>query len=105
MLLSALLFLNIRPRLSLLLLFMLYLSLFHAGQLLMNFQWDYMLLESGFIALFLANGSRPAVWLFRWLLFKLRFMSGLAKLSYDDPAWSGLTALDTYFEVQPPFSP
>jgi len=41
------------------------------------------------------------VLLFRWLLFKLRFMSGLAKLASGDPAWSGLTALNTYFEVQP----
>jgi hypothetical protein len=28
-------------------------------------------------------------------------MSGISKLSSGDPAWSGLTALDTYFEVQP----
>ncbi len=98
---SVALFLNVLPRLSLIALFVLYLSLFHAGQLFMNFQWDYMLLESGFIALFLANGSRPAVWLFRWLLFRIRFLSGVSKLISQDPTWANLTALSYFFEVQP----
>lgn len=98
---SVSLFLNVLPRVSLLALFVLYLSLFHAGQLFMNFQWDYMLLESGFIALFLANGSRPAVWLFRWLLFRIRFLSGVSKLISQDPSWAGLTALNYFFETQP----
>jgi len=98
---SVALFLNVLPRVSLLALFVLYLSLFHAGQLFMNFQWDYMLLESGFIALFLANGSRPAVWLFRWLLFRIRFLSGVSKLISQDPSWANLTALGYFFETQP----
>jgi hypothetical protein len=41
------------------------------------------------------------VWLFRWLLFRLRFLSGLSKLTSGDPAWSGMTALQHYFETQP----
>lgn len=98
---SVALLLNVLPRLSLLALFLLYLSLFHAGQLFMNFQWDYMLLESGFIALFLANGSRPAVWLFRWLLFRIRFLSGISKIISQDPTWANLTALNYFFETQP----
>lgn len=98
---SVALFLNIMPRISLVLLFVLYLSLFHAGQLFMNFQWDYLLLESGFLAIFLSGGSRPVVWLFRWLLFRVRFMSGVAKLISQDPTWANLTALNYFFEVQP----
>jgi hypothetical protein len=98
---SVALFLNFLPRVSLILLFVFYLSLFHAGQLFMNFQWDYMLLESGFLAIFLAGGSRPTVWLLRWLLFRIRFLSGLSKLVSQDPTWSGLTALAYFFEVQP----
>lgn len=41
-----LLFLNRLPRLSLIILFLLYLSLVKAGQLFFNFQWDYLLLEN-----------------------------------------------------------
>jgi hypothetical protein len=81
--------------------FVLYLSLFHACHPFLNFQWDTLLLESGFLAIFLTPNSRVVILLFRWLLFRLRFMSGLSKLSSGDPGWSGLTALDTYFEVQP----
>ncbi|HYQ72797.1 MAG TPA: lipase maturation factor family protein [Gammaproteobacteria bacterium] len=81
--------------------YLLYLSFYHACQPFLHFQWDGLLLEAGFLAIFLTPHSRVVILLFRWLLFKLRFMSGLAKLTYNDPAWSGLTALNTYFEVQP----
>jgi hypothetical protein len=81
--------------------YILYLSLFHACHPFLNFQWDILLLESGFLAIFLTPQSRIVILLFRWLLFRLRFMSGLSKLSIGDPAWPNLTALDTYFEVQP----
>jgi hypothetical protein len=98
---SVALLVNVLPRLSLLALFVLYLSLFQAGQLFMNFQWDYMLLESGFLAMFLGAGSRPIVWLFRWLLFRIRFLSGMSKILSGDPTWASLTTLDYFFEVQP----
>jgi len=99
--LSTLLLLGHWPRLLLILLYLGYLSLYHAGQLLTNFQWDFLLLETGFLAIFLPGGSRLVVWLFRWVLFKLRFLSGLSKLISGDPTWSGLTALNYYFETQP----
>jgi hypothetical protein len=92
---------NVGSRAALIAAFVLYLSLFHAAQPFLNFQWDGLLLETGFLAIFLTPQSRVVIWLLRWLLFRLRFMSGLSKLSSGDPAWSGLTALDTYFEVQP----
>ena len=88
-------------RTGLIAMFVLYLSLFHAGQIFMNFQWDYLLLEAGFLAVFLDGGGRTVIWLYRLLLFKLRFLSGISKLASGDPGWSGLTALDTYFETQP----
>lgn len=88
-------------RSALVIAFILYLSLFNVCQPFLHFQWDGLLLESGFLAIFLGIRSSIIIWLFRWLLFKLRFMSGLSKLSLGDPAWSGLTALNTYFEVQP----
>jgi len=100
--LAPMLLLGILPRLSLIGLFILYLSLFHAGQLFMNFQWDYLLLEAGFLAIFLPQGpNRLVVWLFHWLLFRLRFESGIAKLLSGDPAWSDFSALQYYFETQP----
>lgn len=89
-------------RFSLILLFVLYLSLYHAGQVFTNFQWDTLLLEAGFLAIFLPGGAnRLLIFLFDWLLFRLRFMSGLFKLVSEDPAWSGFTALNHYFETQP----
>jgi hypothetical protein len=86
---------------ALIIAFILYLSLFNVSQPFLHFQWDGLLLEAGFLAIFLGLRSSIIIWLFRWLLFKLRFMSGLSKLTSGDPAWPGLTALNTYFEVQP----
>jgi predicted DCC family thiol-disulfide oxidoreductase YuxK len=80
--------------------FVLYLSLVHAGQSFLSFQWDFLLLECGFLAIFL----RPVlarVWLFRWLLFRLMLLSGAAKLLSHDPAWRNLTALGYHYETQP----
>ena len=87
---------------ALILLFVLYLSLYHAGQIFMTFQWDTLLLESGFLAIFLADTpTRLMVLLFEWLLFRLRFLSGYFKLASGDPSWRDFTALNYYFETQP----
>jgi hypothetical protein len=89
-------------RSALILLFILYLSLYHAGQIFTNFQWDTLLLETGLLAIFLVGGpSWLLLFLFEWLLFRLRFMSGLFKLVSGDPSWAGFTALNHYFETQP----
>jgi len=87
---------------SLILLFLLYLSLYRAGQVFMNFQWDTLLLEAGLLAIFLQRSPTVLVlFLYHWLLFRLRFFSGLSKLASGDPSWSGFTALSHYFETQP----
>jgi len=88
-------------RAALVVAYLLYLSIYHACQPFLNFQWDGLLLECGFLAIFLTPRSRVLILLFRWLLFRLRFMSGLSKLTFGDPSWSGLTALNYYFQVQP----
>ncbi|HHJ34318.1 MAG TPA: lipase maturation factor family protein [Gammaproteobacteria bacterium] len=99
---SLLLLWGIRPLWSLVTLFVLYLSLFHAGQTFLMFQWDTLLLEAGFLAIFLGSGpSHLLLFLFHWLLFRLRFMSGVSKFSSGDPDWLNLTALNHYFETQP----
>ena len=79
----------------------LYLSYVYAGQAFMTFQWDLLLLEVGFLAIFLTGGSRIVVWLYRWLLFRYMFMAGAAKLLSGDPTWRNLTALEYHFETQP----
>jgi predicted DCC family thiol-disulfide oxidoreductase YuxK len=80
--------------------FILYLSVVSAGQEFMSYQWDALLLETGFLAIFL--GSSPLiVKLFRWLLFRLMFLSGAVKLLSHDPAWHHFTALPVHYETQP----
>ena len=99
--LSLLLVLNLAPRVSLFLLYALYLSLFYAGQTFMSFQWDTFLLEAGFVALLLSIATMPGIWLSRWLLFRFMFMSGVVKLASGDPNWWNLSALSYHFLTQP----
>jgi len=90
------------PRTILIALYVLYLSLFHAGQIFTSFQWDTLLLECGFLAIFLVDApTRLVLLLYHWLLFRLRFLSGYSKLASGDPSWRDFTALEYYFETQP----
>jgi predicted DCC family thiol-disulfide oxidoreductase YuxK len=82
-------------------LFVLYLSYAYAGQVFMNFQWDALLLEAGFLAMFLTGGSKIVVWLYRWLVFRYLFLAGIVKLLSGDPTWRSLTALEYHFWTQP----
>ena len=82
------------------LLFIYYLSIVNGGQIFMGYQWDFLLLEVGFLAIFL-KPSFGRVWLFRWLLFRLMFESGSVKLLSGDPTWRNLTALAVHYETQP----
>jgi hypothetical protein len=111
--LSLLLIVQITPLFCLALLWALYLSLSVAGQLFMNFQWDYLLLEAGFFSIFLAPlrmlpsrryQSPISPWghfLLLWLLLRLMFMSGVVKLTSGDASWWNLTALKYHYETQP----
>ena len=81
-------------------LYALYLSLTTIGQSFMSFQWDMLLLEAGFLAIFL-GASKWIVFLFRWLLFRLMFLSGFAKLASHDPTWRDLTAMSYHYMTQP----
>jgi lipase maturation factor 1 len=99
--LSLMLVFNLLPRVTLLLLYALYLSLFYAGQTFMSFQWDTFLLETGFVALLMNLATTPGVWLARWLLFRFMFMSGVVKLLSGDPSWWNLSALNYHFLTQP----
>ncbi len=97
---SMLIIAGIFQRVSLILCWMLYLSLTTIGQDFLNFQWDILLLEAGFLAILL--GFSPVViWLFRWLLFRLMLMSGAVKLLSGDPTWKNLSALQFHYQTQP----
>ena len=110
---SVLLIFEVAPVICLVLLWVIYLSLAVAGQTFMNFQWDYLLLETGFFSIFFAplrwlpstRSEAPiSPWahlLLRWLLFRLMFMSGVVKLTSGDPNWINLTALHYHYWTQP----
>jgi hypothetical protein len=78
----------------------LWLSLCVVGQDFLSFQWDVLLLEAGFLAMF-ADDTLVRIWLFRWLIFRLMFYSGAVKLLSHDPSWHNLTALHFHYETQP----
>jgi len=98
--LGVLLLLGAKGRSLRVLLFVLYLSLVTVGREFMSYQWDALLLEAGFLAIFLGS-STLIVRLFRWLLFRLIFLSGAVKLLSRDPAWLSFTALPVHYETQP----
>ena len=98
--LSILAALGVARRIMFALLFACYLSLRSAGQDFMGFQWDVLLLEAGFLAIFL----RPTplfTFLFRCLIFRLMFLSGAVKLLSHDAVWRSLTALSYHYYTQP----
>jgi Lipase maturation factor len=87
-----------------LVLWLLYLSIVNVGQVFYGFGWESLLLEAGFLAVFLGSNSTapPAavLWLFRWLLFRVELGAGLIKLR-GDPCWRDLTCLRYHHETQP----
>ncbi|MFI6106245.1 lipase maturation factor family protein [Streptomyces sp. NPDC051310] len=82
----------------------LYLSIVNVGQTWYGFGWESLLLEAGFLAVFLGNErTAPPVlilWLLRWLLFRVEFGAGLIKLR-GDSCWRDLTCLYYHHETQP----
>jgi hypothetical protein len=82
----------------------LYLSIVNVGQLWYSFGWESLLVETGFLAVFIGSGdvAPPALvlWLLRWLLFRLEFGAGLIKLRGDE-CWRDLTCLRYHHETQP----
>ncbi|GAA2500400.1 lipase maturation factor family protein [Streptomyces gobitricini] len=82
----------------------LYLSIVNVGQTWYGFGWESLLLETGFLAVFLGNeDTAPPVlilFLLRWLLFRVEFGAGLIKLR-GDACWRDLTCLYYHHETQP----
>jgi hypothetical protein len=89
-----------------------YLSLVVVGQEFLSYQWDTLLLETGLLAILLAPwglwlgraNDEPwgfTIWLVRWLVFRLMFLSGVVKLTSHDPTWRDWSALLYHYETQP----
>jgi len=92
-----------------------YMSIVHIGQIWYGYGWEIQLLETGFLSIFLCPllDARPfpkcrppilVIWLFRWLGFRIMIGAGLIKLR-GDPCWRDLTCLYYHYETQPIPSP
>ncbi len=103
----------------LLALWIIYQSIVNMGQVFYGYGWETLLLETGFLSLFLCPAgigfyplrkpppARAVFWLLRWLCFRLMFGAGMIKLR-GDPCWIHLTCMDYHYETQPlpnPLSP
>ena len=113
---SVAILLRIAPGAAAGLCWVLYLSICAVGSPFLDFQWDALLLETAFLAVFflpwslrnsgrrmncaspVASMARLLLW---WLLFRLIFESGVVKLASGDPTWRAGTALAFHFETQP----
>ena len=90
-----------------------YLSFSTITRTFLGYQWDSLLLETGFLAIFMAPSgwwpkiskeripSKIYLFLAYWLLFRLMFSSGVVKLGSGDLSWRTLSALNFHYETQP----
>jgi hypothetical protein len=107
------LLLNLWPRATLVVCFVCFLSFVSAAQDFSGYQSDGMLLEAGFLSIFLAPpGLRPglartqpvrraSLFLLLWEWFRIYFESGVVKLLSGDPEWRNFTAMDEYYQNGP----
>lgn len=110
---SVILVFNIWPRVMLLACFVCFLSFVSAAQEFSGYQSDGMLLEAGFLSIFIAPGGifpgwgrerppvRAAMFLLLWEWFRIYFQSGVVKLESGDPTWRNLTAMYEYYQNGP----
>ena len=82
----------------------LYQSIVNVGGTFYGFGWETLLLEAGFLAIFLGSGAiapaLPVILAFRWLAFRVEFGAGLIKLR-GDACWRALTCMEFHHETQP----
>ncbi|MGD0445915.1 MAG: lipase maturation factor family protein [Edaphobacter sp.] len=110
---SVILVFNIWPRAMLVVCFVCFLSFVAAAQDFSGYQSDGMLLEAGFLSIFLAPSGvlpgwgsknppvRAAMFLLLWEWFRIYFQSGVVKLASGDPTWRNLTAMYEYYQNGP----
>jgi len=118
-LLSVPIWLRMLPRIAIFAQVGLYLSFCSVGSPFLNFQWDNLLLELGVLALLLPMagarllpGAREirglpspgpiGVFVMQWMLFRLLFESGCAKvLAGSRGGWLDLSAMGSYYQTVP----
>ncbi|MES2649677.1 MAG: lipase maturation factor family protein [Bacteroidota bacterium] len=109
--LSCLVAIGYANAITLFILWFLYLSIVHVGQLWYGYGWEIQLTETGFLAIFLCPlldprpfpryaPPMPIIILFRWLIFRIMLGAGLIKLR-GDKIWRDASALYYHFETQP----
>ncbi|MGB5811720.1 MAG: lipase maturation factor family protein, partial [Polyangiales bacterium] len=110
---SAVLFVGWVPRVAAFVSWLCYLSFVAVGWPFMSFQWDTLLLEVTFTAIFFVpwcawdrfhtheEPNKVARWALRFLLFRLLFRSAWVKLASHDPTWADLSALTYHYWTQP----
>jgi hypothetical protein len=110
---AILLVFNIWPRAMLVVCFVCFLSFVSAAGDFSGYQSDGMLLEAGFLSLFIAPGGfrpgfgekrppvRAAMYLLLWEWFRIYFESGVGKIAGGDPEWRNFTAMDDYYQNGP----
>ena len=110
---SLMLLTDLMPRFALSACFVSFLSIMAVAQDFGQYQSDGMLLEAGFLSIFVAPaGMRPglgraslaprAAWfLLLWEWFRIYFESGVVKLASGDPTWRNLTAMYEYYQNSP----
>lgn len=113
---SMIIFKCLRTSLTFALLWLGYYSCFQIAGQFLYFQWDTLLLEAGFLTIFVAPlrilylkrqstddflyQDRITLWLVRWLAFRLLFASGIVKLTGNDKTWWALTATTYHYQSQ-----
>ena len=110
------LFLDMVPGITSSLCWFCYLSICVAGQNFFMYQWDLLLLESGFLFMFFHSfhlnlkpfSQNPRdfhapdsiFWLFRLLLFRIHFVRGIQELFARDRIWRSLSIFQFHFQTQ-----
>lgn len=89
----------------------LYMSIVHIGQDWYGYGWEFQLLETGFLGIFLCPLLDPRpfprqppsiviLWLYRWLGFRIMLGAGLIKIRGDE-CWRDFTCLYYHYLTQP----
>lgn len=101
---SLLAFFGFIPSILLIFLWIFFLSFYLVGYPFLSFQWDALLVETGFIGIFYAllSPSPIVLQIALWVLcFRLLFSSALVKWTSGCKEWRSLRALEYHFETQP----
>jgi hypothetical protein len=105
--------LNLWPRMALFACWAIFLSFISVWQIFSPTIIDQLMIETALLCIaFAPAGFRPglgaaspprpiAVFMMRWLLFRIMFASGLVKVFAGDSHWRDFTALDVMYETNP----